>query len=367
MTQRRLRPGGDEGRAPLLSLRDLAVAALLLAAVGGVAFWKLDRSSPCEARGYVNPGVACTRETAITADTYARLENEVRTFIAESRADGKVERASVVVRALRDGPTLSVDEYDTFAPASLLKLPLVLAFFRFEEDDPGFLRRLLPYARSEVSHFEIPDQIEAPRGGLREGRSYSIEELMLNTIVHSDNLAYYLLLEHGNFVVPEGKERIHRTFQEIGILDPKTFTDETVSARGYANVFQALYNASFLNVRESEKVLSWLVQSHFDKGIVAGVPADVPVGNKFGERVLPDGTKQLHDCGIVFFPDNPYSVCVMTQGADFDELRAVIRQISRMVYDETDAHAGLRAVRAAGVGLHEPSLALREEAADGAV
>lgn len=340
MTARRDDPGGDESHVPWLSPRDLAVAVLLVAAVGAVAFWKLDRSDACGAHPFVNPGVACLHETAITADVYAGLEHEIRAFIDNRRAAGVVERASVFVRALHDGPTLSIDEYRVFTPASLLKLPVVLAFFRFDEDEPRLLSKPLLYARSQVTHFAIPDAVEVSKTELREGESYSIEKLMRNTIAHSDNLAYYLLLEHANFVVPDGEQRMKRIFQELGVIDPRSMSDETIGAREYARLFRLLYNASFLNVERSEKVLSWLVESRYDKGLAAGVPDDVRVGNKFGERALPGGSKQLHDCGIVFFPKHPYTLCVMTRGKDFDELRAVIRQISRMVYDETREHAG---------------------------
>jgi hypothetical protein len=46
---------------------------------------------------------------------------------------------------------------------------------------------------------------------------------------------------------------------------------------------------------------------------------------------------QLHDCGIVYFPDNPYIICVMTRGDDVNELAPVVAHISKMVYDEFES------------------------------
>jgi beta-lactamase class A len=80
---------------------------------------------------------------------------------------------------------------------------------------------------------------------------------------------------------------------------------------------------------------------------VAGVPAGISVANKFGERELADGTRQLHDCGIVYHPERPYVLCVMTKGASFEQLSRTVADVSQLVYREIDtepaqAFSGLR-------------------------
>ena len=81
-----------------------------------------------------------------------------------------------------------------------------------------------------------------------------------------------------------------------------------------------------------------MVAPDFPQGLQAGIPASVEVAQKFGERqvFLHDGTlsyRELHDCGIVYAPDNPYILCVMTRGHDFASLSSTIRDISKVVYD----------------------------------
>lgn len=102
-------------------------------------------------------------------------------------------------------------------------------------------------------------------------------------------------------------------------------------------MFRGIYNGSLLNKENSNKVLEWLSQSKFKDGLVAGVPGSVMIAHKFGERLLEDNTKQLHDCGIVYYPDNPYLLCVMTHGNDYEKLEKVIQDISKMVYTEVDS------------------------------
>jgi hypothetical protein len=109
------------------------------------------------------------------------------------------------------------------------------------------------------------------------------------------------------------------------------------SVHDYASIFRSLYNVSYLNAGDSEKLLSWLARSTYRKGLVAGVPAGVPVAHKFGERYLADGSKQLHDCGIIYYPRNAYSLCVMTKGPDWQALTDIVATISRRVYAEVDS------------------------------
>jgi hypothetical protein len=105
------------------------------------------------------------------------------------------------------------------------------------------------------------------------------------------------------------------TFQELGLIDPSAKSENTLTTRGYASLFRLLYNASFLNAEMSDKILKWLAESDYQTGLRAGVPKGVKVANKFGERSFKGGgVKQLHDCGIVYYPSNPYLICIMTRG-----------------------------------------------------
>ena len=43
--------------------------------------------------------------------------------------------------------------------------------------------------------------------------------------------------------------------------------------------------------------------------------------------------RQLHDCGIIYYPNNTYLLCIMTRGKDFKQLESVIAGISKTVYE----------------------------------
>lgn len=312
-------------------------------ALGVLCTWAggtLYRREACGGFALINPDYACGRNRAISKAGYSRLDHDLRGYIDAEKAAGKASKIAVYFRDLREGPIFGINENDEYAPASLLKLPMVLAYFDYAEENPSVLEARLVYKAENAPSTAGLRQKAAPVTGFHDGQSYPIEELMKAAISQSDNTAYGILVDYMNEHVPGGTRRILRTFQEVGVIDPRSIEDEVVTVRGYASLFRLLYNVSYLSAQASEKLLSWLAASSFDSGLAAGVPPGLVVANKFGERDLPDGSQQVHDCGIVYFPDNPYSLCVMTRGKDWDTLVAAIAEISRMVYQEVDSRRG---------------------------
>ena len=231
------------------------------------------------------------------------------------------------------GPIFGIDEKKDFTPASLLKVPLMLTYFRLAENTPALLEEKLeiqeldpifkPFFRS--THF------------IQENTPYSIEELIRAMIVYSDNDAYFALLEHLQRISPS-EDLLLETYHELGMISPEDELDATLSTKNYASIFRLLYNISYLSKEYSEKALSMLAASDFNQGLAAGVPSGIPVANKFGERIdYTNNQKQLHDCGIVYYPNNPFLLCVMVRGNNFIELAEIIKIISSMVYAEVDS------------------------------
>ncbi len=86
----------------------------------------------------------------------------------------------------------------------------------------------------------------------------------------------------------------------------------------------------------SSRALELLTKTAFNDGLRAGVPENIEVAHKFGERILPNNIQQLHDCGIVYIPNKPYLLCIMTRGKDMHTLQGVIEEISSSVYAEVN-------------------------------
>ncbi|MDO8599341.1 MAG: serine hydrolase, partial [bacterium] len=223
-----------------------------------------------------------------------------------------------------------IDEQQPYAPASLAKVPLLIAYLKMAEGDSDILTQRVTFT---TRYPDAPTQEIVPTERLTLGRSYTITELLRAMIVFSDNDAAFLLQS----AAPP--ETLTATYSDLHIPPPDFHNpDDTMTVETYARFFRFLYNGTYVNEELSEYALSLLAESTFDRGIVAGVPSATPAAHKFGERTradAPTGTPavQLHDCGIVYHPERPYIFCAMSRGYQRDDLTTTIAAISRAVYD----------------------------------
>ncbi|MBP9714924.1 MAG: serine hydrolase [Candidatus Pacebacteria bacterium] len=283
---------------------------------------------------YINPDLVCDDKTIVSKKSYRELKVKVEDFISLETKAGKITNASIYFRDLQNGPTLGINEYEEFSPASLLKLPLFLTYLKLEIDQPEILSTEIGFNNvDKVFNQYYPAKVYA-----KENTEYKISELLNYMIKYSDNNSYYALHKYLLQNFPD-TDLMLQTFKDLGIIDPKNPTDQTISVKSYSSIFVQLYHNSFFPNRDlSEYALDMLVDTDFKEGITQGIPIDIKVAHKFGERSGFDlGEKQLHDCGIVYYPENPYLLCVMTKGPDFFVLSQFISKISEMVYEEFDS------------------------------
>jgi beta-lactamase class A len=281
---------------------------------------------------YVNPRFACGSKVVVSKAGYAVLRANIRAYIEEQEKAGKAIEVGMWFRDLESGPTFGVNDRMDFIPASLLKLPLVLTLLQLAEDDPSFLEQVVVYTGLETP---TPNQVFSPHEKLEKDAAYTIDSLIYRSIVYSDNVSAQLLYDY--LRRSSQVELLSQTYRDLGILEPDSDLNRAVvNTKGYGSIFRMIYNSSFLNAQMSEKLLALLAQAEFPEGLQGGIPEGVKIAHKFGERFLPNGERQLHDCGIVYYPQNPYQLCVMSKGANFDDLKIVIQDISRMVYREFD-------------------------------
>lgn len=275
---------------------------------------------------FTNPLLECEANSAIGETEYKPSRSKITSYIADRINNKSITHASVYYRDLNNGPWFGINEKENFSPASLLKLPVLMAYLKQAEKTPEILKKKLIYEKTPVSPVE---QSFIPENPLLDTGEYSIDELLEHMIIYSDNDALFLLEKNIS------NDAIDAVTKDLGIETATNTTPEDyMSVKSYASLLRVLFNASYLSKEMSEKTLAILTKSAFTKGIVSGVPADITVAHKFGERELTDGVKQLHDCGIVYYPNHPYLLCVMTRGMDYEQLETVITTISKNIYED---------------------------------
>lgn len=319
---------------------------MLIAGIGiGVSLTKSDgkpNTTTCQLQyKYLNKQLGCQEAYTIEKHDYKALKSTVQDYIDSLTSQGKAEEVAMYFRDLYNGPIMGINEDATFAPASLLKVPLALTYLSLAEEDKSLLQKHVGFEEEiDTSGQNLP-----PEKTIEIGKPYTIEELLRKMLVFSDNRSYEVLNAYVEKLSPD-KNLLLETYRDLGIVDSQSKLDDTITVKNYASIFRALYHASYLSQEMSDKVLSMLAQSEFSEGLEVGMPKEVEAAHKFGERVIvtknPQGqvvpqTIQFHDCGIVYYPDNPYLLCIMTRGDDASELKAVIAQVSKMVYQEVDS------------------------------
>lgn len=279
---------------------------------------------------YISPLIACSdADESLSNQDIKASEESVARLIAGLTSQGKISEAAVYFRELDGGGWFGINHEVLFTPGSLLKVPLVMSVYKHAETEPGFTTSMISLpAGGTVSTYEPHFR---PRQSIEAGGTYSVEDLIRASLVFSDNNAVLLL----GGLLP--LQEIINTYTHLGVESPDIGADAKMSVRTYASFFRILYNASYISRDYSEKMLDYLAQSEFRQGLVAGVPANVVVAHKFGERERDAVDElQLHDCGIVYHDPKPYVLCVMTRGQDFNLLADAIQQISATVYKAVD-------------------------------
>lgn len=253
------------------------------------------------------------------SSNYLALKERIANVLKNSSHKGYY---GVYFEDLNTGAGIGVNEQEGFLPASLLKLPIMVAILKKIEAGELSLDKQVTLA---------PKDIDLRWGSLgRRGAGYqtTIKEMLSYLIRESDNTAATALLR---FITPQECARVIIT---VGI-SPKLYqgNEVTVSPKQYSNMLRSIYHAEYLNRIFSELCLSIMSDTDYNKQLPAGLPSDIKISHKYGEYHLSGEQNGYNDCGIIHYPDKPYMLCVMSRNNTKDEAEKNISEISKVVYE----------------------------------
>lgn len=259
------------------------------------------------------------------------FRRDIELYITELRARDPSLRVSLYVRDLEGGAWTGVGEDDRYVPASLMKVAVLFHALSRIEADPSLAR--LPLRYPGPDSMPSPDNLAGapPSIHMVPGESYEFAEVLERMVRHSDNHAKDLL------TAGIDSEAIDGLMKRVGV--PAIFEDgeAVMTPRAYAALFRLLYRSSVFSRGTSEFALDLLREADFDRGLRAGLPAGVPIASKYGIHFDPrrlNTGQQLHECGIVYPPERPFVICVMTRSLlkPPSQLAEIIAEISRRAY-----------------------------------
>ncbi len=271
---------------------------------------------------------------------YANQEDSLRQFPLHAKIKSLVEKEiekypeveiGFYFNDLNNAGWFGINEDKKFIPASLLKLPMLISYYKLRESDPNIFNNKIAYVGDNYNSVRNTGE----SSDVTPGNTYTVEQLLRNMIINSDNNALELLY---NF----RKDALKDIFEDLNAPLPEKreniATQEFITPREMSKFFLVLYNGSYLKKSDSEEALKLLSEVRYKDGIVAGVPNNIVVSHKYGERQIHIGNgdvhDEFHDCGIVYYTQNPYKLCIMTKGKDLtiEKSSTIISSLSKLVY-----------------------------------
>ncbi len=287
---------------------------------------KLNENKPYRShsteRKFTNPLLDCNPNF-----TYVNpaIENIIINKINELNKKPSIEKISVYLRFLNNGAWFGINEKEKFIPASLNKVPLMIAVFKFSEAYPEVLKKTFFFDETLGVFSEM-----SPAKTATGQKNYNLFDLVEYMIIHSHNETAEFLYD---FINNHKKEFVESVFLDLGIEAPQKGKTYQITTKDFASFFRVLYNSTYINEKNSETALYYLSETDFNEGIVKGIDDNIIISHKYGQ-ISDDKLMQLHDCGIVYFPDNNYILCVMVKGYNLKNMTSVIQEISKTVYTE---------------------------------
>jgi beta-lactamase class A len=232
----------------------------------------------------------------------------------ETTMQGYPGTAGVSVRNLRTGESLSIRGGETYPSASLVKVPVLVSLL--DQVNRGAVRldeRMGMIGRDRVGGSGILQHMEP-------GLPLTVGDAAWLMITLSDNTATNLLLDKLNV------RTVWETMEGLGLphtkIHSKTFLRATSIAPdssvkyglGVAvpdemvRLFALLHEGKAVSPALDSLALAMLRANQDGSKLVRWLPQDVAVAHKSG-----DVDRARNDCGIIYGPDAPVAVCVMTR------------------------------------------------------
>lgn len=233
---------------------------------------------------------------------------------------------SLYLEFLNTGSYISLNPETYIYPASLTKMVAAMAAMNKVDRGEWKLSDTLPL--KEEDRDTHSNNRSDPLSDYPPGTAVSLERLLIDLLVYSDNTAHNVLLR--NLTIPD----IADVGANVGLIELAN-QDGKYLTREYARIFRSLYTSSYLTRESSERILQWLDEAVFNDFLARPIPPEVPFAHKYGQN---DIVQTYSDAGIVYVPNRPYLIVVMVEGKGQPETSlikaaAYMQAVSKAAYE----------------------------------
>ena len=231
----------------------------------------------------------------------------LKEYIRRSTKDYKGE-AAIIIKDLETGWQIDSDKDMEIPSASLVKIPIMMAYFCAAEEGKIKL--------NDAIELKLADRVEGS-GPVKQGvpgTSYTIEDLLYFMITQSDNTAANMLIdkfgidELNRYFIKFGLKHTNLSRKMMDFKLRKYGVENYTTVADMAYLLEELYNGKFMNKKVSGMCLKLLTEQKINDRIPKKLPPDIIVAHKTG---LEHGV--CHDVGIVYTKKGNFLICVMTK------------------------------------------------------
>ena len=201
--------------------------------------------------GLVNPMLPCIEQMKLNMKELKTFRPALDAYLAKVQAQHPEIHISYYFRDLNNGLWIGVEEKELFSPASLMKIPVMIAVLKKSETEPAFMDNKIQYDTT------LLDKIDEDEGnGFKKNHAewYSIDQLISQMITYSDNKATLMLMQ------AVGMDEVIKVSNELNldVRNDLNINSNFMKVKSYAAIFRILYNGTYLSRENSEKALNYL-------------------------------------------------------------------------------------------------------------
>lgn len=258
----------------------------------------------------------------LASNLHHEAENDLLIRFIELRQQLKAELKeygtdfSLYFQYLPTGVSIGINDKVEYNPASLIKVPMVMSYYKQMENSGISSDRIVTIQE---------DDIDKSYGSLwKKGVGYKItlSEVVKLMLEDSDNTATFIL----------NKQIKSIDFEDVYTNLDLEYADQgkyIVTAFGYTSILKSLYYASIINKEHSQLILSYLTRAKDNDKLPAGISKNIVIAHKIG---IDKNTNTYQDCGIVYVPKRPYVLCMISKGEE-DISTARMKKASKSIFD----------------------------------
>lgn len=235
-------------------------------------------------------------------------------------------RVSLYFKRLGSSDTVGIDARAIYNPASVIKLPVLLAVFQSIQDGRLHLDQKL-----QIS----PHHLRAGSGVLGKGdlwAYFSIRDYLKMMISLSDNTATAVLMDH------LGVDYIQAVCLQFGLKDTKIGTSNLLAADGInmssaydmGVLLEGMMAKGWVDKQYLSFIRGILIQQKYQWGLPYLLPKTAQVAHKTGSL-----RHESHDVGIIQYGDVTYVVAIFSYAPDsYLQSRPLIAELSKLIWDQ---------------------------------